>query len=138
MDATKPSEPDRWTQAELIEEATRRFGDEPKLWKFQCPNCGDCACAQDFKDAGVSAERVADVIGQECIGRHLGALSGAKPTTDSGRSLTPRGCDWCAYGLFRGPWVVVLPNGKEVRSFRLASADAALSTLGEDPHGDDS
>jgi hypothetical protein len=41
-----------WTQAEFIEEAKRRFGDDPLRWAFACPHCGDVATPQDFKDAG--------------------------------------------------------------------------------------
>lgn len=104
----------RWTQAELCDEARSRFGDDEKQWAFTCPNCGDIACAH-FLDLGAEPAR----LGQECIGRQLGALKG-RPTTDSGRALAKRGCDWAAYGLFRGPWFVVLPGGTEVPSFRLA------------------
>lgn len=112
------SEPEKihWTQAELIAEATRRFGDDPKQWKFVCPSCGDVACYQDFLDAGVPHDAIA--IGQECIGRKTGALLKQPPTPVHG----VRGCDWCAFGLFRGPWLVTLPNDKEVGSFRLAEA----------------
>lgn len=105
------------TQVELLTEAKTRFGDNPLQWAFVCPNCGDVATAADFKAAGADPNR----IGQECIGRHLGALDGP-PTTDSGRSIAKRGCDWCAYGLFPGPWQIELPNGKTLSSFALAPA----------------
>lgn len=108
------------TQAELVAEATERFGEDARTWAFQCPHCDDVATATDFKEAGADPNR----IGQECIGRHLGALSGDKPTKDSGRSLASRGCDWAAYGLFRGPWEVELPDGRKVASFPLAEAVA--------------
>jgi hypothetical protein len=71
------------------------------------------ATPQDFKDAGANPNR----IGQECIGRSLGALR-------KNEKYTGRGCDWCAYGLFRGPWIVVMPDGQEVGSFPLADATA--------------
>lgn len=100
-----------WTQAELCDEARRRFGDDPKQWKFVCPSCGDVTCAQDFLDAGVDPQK----LGQECIGRQLGALAKPKATNE-------RGCDWCAYGLFRGPWLITMPDGTEAGSFRLAPA----------------
>ncbi len=104
-----------WTQAELIAEATRRFGNDPIRWAFRCPSCGDVTSAADFRNAGADPNRV----GQECIGRHLGALTGT-PTTDGGRSHAERGCDWTAYGLFRGPWLVTLPDENVVPSFPLA------------------
>lgn len=103
------------TQAVLVQEARAAFGSDPEKWAFQCPNCSDVAVAQDFRDAGANPNR----LGQECIGRHLGALSGP-PTTDSGKSIAKRGCDWVAYGLFRGPWFVELPAGNTAASFPLA------------------
>jgi hypothetical protein len=103
------------TQAELVAEATAAFGDDSWKWAFRCPRCGDVATPQDFRDAGADPNR----IGQECIGRHLGALTNW-PTKDAGRSLAPRGCDWAAYGLLRGPWLIELPNGKTAGSFPLA------------------
>lgn len=108
----------RFTQSELIEEAKARFGGDPKRWAFQCPHCGDIACAQDFLDAGVPGPEIA--VGQECIGRKTGALTRSGPTNT-------RGCDWCAYGLFRGPWLITLPDGKEVGSFRLAEVPEVSS-----------
>jgi hypothetical protein len=72
------------------------------------------ASIADFIDVGHP-----DRAGQECIGRHLGALS---PTSDQGRSRAERGCDWAAYGLICGPWTVVMPDGHEVHSFPLADA----------------
>lgn len=107
----------RWTQAELVDEARRRFGDDPNDWAFKCPSCADVATARDFKAAGAEPERV----GQECIGRHRGALSGP-PTNDGGRARAERGCDWAAYGLFRGPWFITQPDGREVAAFELAGA----------------
>ncbi|MCC3311494.1 VVA0879 family protein [Nocardia africana] len=106
-----------WTQQELVDEARRRFGDDHWTWAFRCPSCGDIATARDFKDAGAAPE----LIGQECIGRHLGALKGP-PTTDGGRSIATRGCDWAAYGLFSGPWSIVMPDGHKAPSFPLAEA----------------
>ena len=120
---TATQERHRWTQAELLEEARRRFGDDPKQWAFVCPSCGDVATAQDFLDAGADP----NAIGQDCIGRATGALTRSGPTNT-------RGCDWCAYGLFRGPWLITLPDGKEVGGFALApaaEADGQPTTDGE-------
>lgn len=103
------------TQAELIAEATALYGADPIAWAFQCPTCGDIATPADFK----AADSDPNLIGQECIGRSLGALAKPKPTNT-------RGCDWVAYGLFRGPWEVVVPaDGDEpersIWSFPLAA-----------------
>lgn len=117
------------TQAELRAEARERFGDDPRLWAFRCPNCGDVANGADFSRALAAhpVERndgtriiASDLIGQECIGRRLGVLRRGAP-------YTGRGCDWTAYGLFHGPWFITLPNGREVGSFPLAPVSAARS-----------
>lgn len=109
---TGPIEAYRFTQAELLAMAQKRFGEDPTQWKFICPACNDIATPQDFIDAGADPQ----LVGQECIGRSLGALAKPEPTNE-------RGCNWCAYGLFRGPWIIVLPDGKEVGSFKLARLD---------------
>jgi hypothetical protein len=109
----------RFTQAELMAEGRARFGDDPLTWAFVCPSCGDVATLRDFQDATGDIA----LAGQECIGRSLGAL--LKPPSNE------RGCDWAAYGLLPGPWIVVLPaHGDkpetEARSF--AFAPAAVSS----------
>ncbi|PZG12450.1 hypothetical protein C1I95_25720 [Micromonospora craterilacus] len=106
------------TQQELTDEAYRRFGPDVRTFAFQCPNCDDIATIQDFIDAGDGNR-----AGQECIGRLLGGLT---PRPD-GTKRGVRGCDWAAYGLFRGPWEIVMPaeDGKPERSawsFPLAPA----------------
>jgi hypothetical protein len=103
------------TQAELLAEARARFGNDPMVWGFQCPRCKDIAFGATFKEAlsRLPRERqdgmaviASDLLGQECIGR-----------TDP-----KRGCDWAAYGLIRGPWEIVLPDGRSVWGFPLAPA----------------
>jgi hypothetical protein len=102
------------TQAELGEEAARRFGPNPLDWAFQCPRCGDIATPRDFPEGKREA------VGQDCIGRHRGALKGER--TDDGRGQADRGCDWCSYGLIRGPWEIVMPDGRSAWGFPLAPA----------------
>jgi hypothetical protein len=114
------------TQAELITEATERFGTDPIKWAFVCPSCGDTATGEDFRAALVEHPRTnlranepviaSDVVGRECIGRTLGALSR--------KSYKGRGCDWAAYGLFGGPWTITLPDGRSMHAFPLAPATA--------------
>lgn len=99
------------TQDELLAEARKRFGDNPMTWAFKCPNCGDVATAKDFPSGS-------EQLGQACVGRFLGAL-GCR-SNDEWTASGGRGCDWCAFGLFSGPWTVIMPNGKEVGSFPLA------------------
>jgi hypothetical protein len=101
------------TQEELIAMATERFGADPLRWAFVCPNCKDVATPQDFRDAGADPDR----IGQECIGRSLGALTGG----------AKRGCNWAAYGLLGGPWSVTVKDEKgerSISSFALAEVPA--------------
>jgi len=103
------------TQAELMAEAKAAFGDDWLDWAFRCPSCGDVASFRDFEEAGGEAAP----CGQECIGRHLGALSGPMSKWEG------RGCDWAAYGLFAGPWQIILPADgdrpeRKVWSFPLA------------------
>lgn len=113
------------SQQELLDRLTERFGPDPTDWAFVCPHCGDVATGGDFRAALADHPRTnrdgspttaSGIMGQECIGRTLGALSG------SADDWAGRGCDWCAYGLFGGPLGVVLPNGKVARSFHVAAA----------------
>lgn len=109
------------TQDELVEELRRRFGDDPSAWAFVCPRCEDVATATDFRAAleanprtnpDGSAKTASDLLGQECIGRTLGALS--RDGYDG------RGCDWCAFGLLPGPLGIEMPDGRIARSFHIA------------------
>jgi hypothetical protein len=113
------------TQAELVAEARERFGDNPLTWAFRCPSCGDEATGQDFKDALAAHPRerkgkpitASDLLGLECIGRALGVL-------DKRQTYGGRGCDWVAFGLFQGPWEIVMPDGHSAWGFPLAAAKA--------------
>lgn len=113
------------TQAELIAEATDRFGADPIKWAFRCPSCDDTANGEDFRQALADNPRkhrsgadliASDVVGQECIGRTLGALA------KGNGKYTGRGCNWAAYGLFGGPWTIALPDGRSMHAFPLATA----------------
>jgi hypothetical protein len=101
------------THAEFLAEAKQRFGDSALDIAFTCPNCGDVAAISEF------APEHRDRAGQECIGRTLGALNAG---------YNGRGCDWTAYGLFCGPWTVVLPSGRDLHIFPLADAKAPAVT----------
>lgn len=116
------------TQAELVAEATVLFGKDPLDWAFQCPSCGDVANGLDFRRALAEYPRqrndggpviASDVVGQECIGRTLGALR------KDIKKYKGRGCDWVAYGLFGGPWEIALPSGRSMFAFPLAATKVA-------------
>ncbi len=111
-------EPRKMTHAELLAEARRRFGDDVLDIAFTCGNCGDTATIREFRDAGN-----ADVAGQECIGRLLGALGE--------RDWKGRGCNWSAYGLIPGPWIIEFADGKTVRSFPLAEPARAACDMSD-------
>ena len=112
------------TQDELVAEMGRRFGPDHKKWAFICPACKDIATAQDVKDALVASGSDDDPfkhVGQACIGRLLGALKRDQPKG----GYKGRGCDWAAFGLFRGPEFVIMPDGHETASFAIAPAVSA-------------
>jgi hypothetical protein len=114
------------TQDELVAELRLRFGDDPANWAFVCPRCGDVASAADFRvalsETGRADESASDHLGQICIGRILGALDRwtVDGTRASRKTYAGRGCDWCAFGLFRGPMIVVTPEGNELYAFNIA------------------
>lgn len=116
------------TQAEMFDELEDRFGPDPANWAFRCPHCGDTATGRDFAEAIAAHPRLAaggpltapGVLGQECIGRTLGALA------QTGTGYTGRGCKWAAYGRVPGPWEVVMPDGHSAWSFEPAPAPAPV------------
>ncbi len=122
-----------YTQQELVDELVERFGANPADWSFTCPNCGDAATAGELRDALAKSPRLrrgepvtaSDILGQECIGRHLGALQ----TTDEdwarqvkAGDTGARGCTWVAYGLIGGPDYLAAADGRRVPMFRVTEA----------------
>lgn len=116
------------TQPKLRAELEERFGPDPMAWAFVCPNCRDVATGQDFRDALAAADpqrmardgtpvRASELLGRECIGRVLGALREKRQKDWKGR-----GCDWCAYGLFGGPWFIDIGEGRTMGCFPIAPA----------------
>ena len=83
------------THTEFLATMTERFGAIPKDWSFTCPSCGTVQTGRDWQ--ALVGDDWTKHVGQDCLGRHA----------DS-----DRGCDWCSYGLFRGPLHVTdLPGG---------------------------
>lgn len=119
----------RFTLDELHALARERFGDDPREWAFQCPNCGDIATPSDFlalNDAPDYTSRnstpaTADQCGFVCIGRVLGARKSNRPEHPD-HTRAKRGCDWTAGGFLRGPWSIEMPDGRELLTFPLAPA----------------
>lgn len=119
---------DVFTQERFLSTLRERFGKRARDWAFICPNCGDVATGTDFKAALKAHPHTrrdgepvipSDIMGQQCIGRILGACTGVTHT-----AYTGRGCDWAAGGLFSGPIYVELPDPEPhwVPSFRIAPA----------------
>jgi hypothetical protein len=67
-------------------EAVKRFGDDPKNWKFVCPACKTEQTIQDFIDMGFTEDQWHGYIGYSCIGRF---------------NNKEKGCDWTLGGLFQ-------------------------------------
>lgn len=105
------------TQEALLAELRAAYGDDPMNWAFTCPSCNTITTGAQLSAAlkthprtdNRTGDRVitSDILGQECIGR-----------TDP-----EQGCDWAAYGLFRGPWEIALPNGNTLWGFPIAATE---------------
>lgn len=84
------------------------FGPDMEKWRFVCPNCGKERSAESVRSDLAESLPVLRAgqyaVEQECIGRHLPA----------------EGCNWAAYGLFRGPVIVDLGEGKSAAVFDFA------------------
>lgn len=121
---------DTFTHEEWLSALRERFGPDPMHWAFVCPSCGDVATGADHKAAlaplrGQGDLRTAsDTLGRECIGRLTGALRVPdQGSWDRARKRGEvRGCDWAAFGLFAGPVVIDLPDGRQAYAFRFAPA----------------
>ncbi len=104
----------RITQAQWEARGLDLFGDDKTRWVFQCPSC------KNQLSAAVVREKFAEqlpalragkyAIEQECIGRHLPGV----------------GCNWAAYGLFRGPVIVDTGDGKTTACFEFGSVPAPV------------
>jgi hypothetical protein len=120
------------SQPDLLALLRERFGPDPGDWAFVCPQCGDVATGREFSHALASRAftnsrtgenlQASDMLGQFCIGRLLGALDRLQTIAAYRADPTTRGCDWVAFGLFQGPWAILLPDGRSVPSFAPAPA----------------
>lgn len=122
MSSENPPERYQFTRDELHAMAVERFGPNPQNWAFKCPMCGDVAIAADFPSPG------SDHLGQICVGR----LTHQPEAVDGHPANSSRGCNWCAFGLFRGPWLITLPAEgdhpeRTVGAFPLATVEEAIA-----------
>lgn len=97
---TPIKQPQTMTEAAWRKLGEQLFGADPASWRFRCPACEivmSITRAHGLSDDDKAKLRAAGwVIEQECIGRYLEG----------------RGCDWCAYGLFKGPFFVMRADRK--------------------------
>lgn len=118
----EPAKQWKFTEAEWIAKGEELFGPDRERWVFRCPACGNemsiARARAEFpqlRGSGWAPE-------SECIGRYFDvpAAQVARP------GVTSRRCDWCAYGLFRGPWVVVrAKTGTETAVFEFGAPRGA-------------
>jgi hypothetical protein len=102
----------KYTHEQWIEEAKRRFGDDPMDWRFVCPVCGHVASVRDWKDAGAAEGEVAF----SCVGRHIEGSKAAFEQSGEGP------CTYAGGGLFRLNPVEVTRDGKTNDVFDFAEA----------------
>lgn len=99
------------TQAEWTAKGLELFGEDRENWAFACPMCGNemsiARARRDFPEL----KGCKWAPHQECIGRYTRKVD----------------CDWCAYGLFPGPVIVTMEDGKEVATFEFAAAKAVAA-----------
>ncbi|HVX56942.1 MAG TPA: VVA0879 family protein [Candidatus Saccharimonadales bacterium] len=111
------------TQAQWLEEGTRRFGPDPKQWKFVCPACGTVQTIQQLKDLGLSSEEIHGVMAFSCIGRFT--RQGDEGIAAHGRGEKwNKGCNWTLGGLLQiHELEVVLEDGHRRMAFEFAGTD---------------
>lgn len=83
------------------------FGPNEDRWRFKCPTCGHVTSHVDANSLPIEERnklKGAWNVTSECIGRYLDGI----------------GCNWAAYGLFRGPHFVVREDGTETAVFAFA------------------
>lgn len=79
------------TQEQWTAEAIKRFGKDPRDWKFICPVCGHVASVRDWRNAGAPEGQVAF----SCIGRNMPNAREAIGGTGPGP------CNYAGGGLFK-------------------------------------
>lgn len=81
------------------------YGENKQDWQFQCPMCGLIQSVALAKLLWPELEGKGWQAWGECVGRYLEGV----------------GCDWAAYGLFRGPLEIVHPKAsKPIAAFDFA------------------
>jgi hypothetical protein len=93
------------SQADWEAKGRELFGNDKAAWRFHCPACHDELSMAEAREKYPELKGCGWSPGQECIGRHTDKVD----------------CDWAAYGLFRGPLIIVAnDDGREVAMFDFA------------------
>jgi hypothetical protein len=102
------------TREQWEAEGLRRFGEDKQHWAFKCPVCFNVMSIARAKAEFPELKGRDWRPESECIGRYLDTPV-ARMIFDGKRS--EKRCDWCAYGLFRGPCHVTTAEGKDIAVF---------------------
>lgn len=78
------------TKAEWEAKGKELFGEDRANWAFVCPSCGNAMSIARARAEFPALKGRGWQPESECIGRYLPDV----------------GCDWCSYGLFKGPLIV--------------------------------
>jgi hypothetical protein len=111
-------QPQSMTEAEWRAFGERLFGPDLDNWRFKCPTCGhvmSICVARDLSPEQKTKLRAGRSVEQECVGRYVDEL----------------GCNWCAYGLFSGPFFVEREGGGRTPVFGF-DIEPALGSSGQE------
>lgn len=103
---------------EWLAQGKALFGDDFEQWEFRCPHCKLELSMAEAREQYPELKGCKWYPPQECIGRYTDRVD----------------CDWCAYGLFRGPLLVEpnpeAENKKPVPCFEFATVSPAPDQSG--------
>lgn len=118
-----------------LAEGVRLFGEDPKLWRFVCPNCKNVQTIADFLELRKAGIKVKDaqVAYFNCIGRYDTRISSDKIGTMTDKK---KPCNYTLGGLLRLVKTVVLDDeGKEHPVFEFETPSDREESEGEDGEG---
>ena len=122
----KPPEIRKITRDEWLEEGKRLFGDDMKLWRFVCSNCGNVQTVKDFLELtllGIFKRDPGTVVYFSCIGRFDTRIPDHQI---GGIGEDKRPCNYTLGGLFCLAKTFVLMDGKENPVFEFDKTAAPL------------
>ena len=115
--APKEQQKEYASEAAWREEAVRRFGPDPKGWRFICPLCAHVASVADYKAAGAPNGAIAF----SCVGRWLDKGAFVRDAF-TGKGDGP--CNYTGGGLINlNPVKVHLDKGEPMYAFAFAEPE---------------